>query len=91
MPKSDFDAINSPPTNLNSPTLAEIKQLIAQLQRSHHQRSKLANLEFWALAVTMDGFLPGFWSRFLANRRTAVQEFIKNKRLNTSTKPKQSR
>lgn len=89
MPKSDFDAINSQSNaSLNSPTLTEINQLIAQLQGSHRQRSKLVNLEFGALVVTMDGFLPGFWSRFLANRRTALQEFIKNKRLNTRTKPK---
>lgn len=83
MPKSDFDAFDQQ-------SFVEIKQLIAQLQRSHQRRSKIVNLEFWALAVTMDRFLPGFWSRFLANRRTGVQEFIKNKRsLNTPvTEPK---
>jgi hypothetical protein len=91
MPKSDFDGTDSQNhSNLNSPTITEIKQLIAQLQHSHHQRAKLVNLEFWALTITMDGFLTGFWSRFLANRRTALQEFIKNKRHNTTTKPKQS-
>ncbi|MGB5960589.1 MAG: hypothetical protein WBG73_08035 [Coleofasciculaceae cyanobacterium] len=83
MPKSDFDAFDQQ-------SFAEIKQLVAQLQRSHQQRSKMVNLEFSALAVTMDHFLPGFWSRFLANRRTGMQDFIKNKRsLNTpTTEPK---
>lgn len=83
MPKSDFDAFDQQ-------SYVEIKQLIAQLQHSHQRRSKMVNLEFWALAVTMDRFLPGFWSRFLANRRTGVQDFIKNKRsLNTpATEPK---
>jgi hypothetical protein len=73
MPKSDFDTFDQQ-------SFIEIKQLIAQLQHSHQRRSKMVNLEFWALAVTMDHFLPGFWSRFIANRRTGVQEFIKNKR-----------
>jgi hypothetical protein len=83
MPKSDNDAFDQQ-------RFFEIKQQIAQLQCSHQRRSKMANLEFWALAVTMDRFLPGFWSRFLANRRSGVQEFLKNKRsLNTpATEPK---
>jgi hypothetical protein len=42
----------------------------------------MINLEFWALAGTMDDFLPGFWSRFLANRRTSLRQFIKRKRSN---------
>lgn len=73
MPKSDFDTFDQQ-------SFIEIKQQIAQLQHSHQRRSKMVNLEFWALAVTMDHFLPGFWSCFIANRRTGVQEFIKNKR-----------
>ena len=83
MPKSDNDAFEQP-------SCVEIKQLIEQLQRSHQRRSKMANLEFWALAVTMDRFLPGFWSRFLANRRSGTQEFIKNKRSRgtSATEPK---
>jgi hypothetical protein len=68
----------------NTAATVEIKDLIAKLQQSHDLRYKLINLETWALAATMDNFLPGFWSRFLANRRTALKEFLKRKRTDKS-------
>lgn len=85
MPKANFDRSHDQFfTELNSFPSVEIEQMIVQLQHSHNLRYKTLNLEFWALASTMDRFLPGFWSRFLANRRTALQQFIKQKR---STNP----
>lgn len=65
---------------LDSPTSHEVKDLIAELQNSHNLRYKMMNLESWALATTMDEFLPGFWSKFLHNRRVAMQQFIEKKR-----------
>ncbi len=81
MPKIDSNA--SPEitfADLNSATSVEVKQLITKLQHSHDLRYKLVNLESWALAQTMDGFLPGFWSRFLENRRISLKQFIQRKR-----------
>lgn len=69
---------------LNTPATVEIKDLIAKLQQSHDLRYKLINMETWALAATMDNFLPGFWSRFLANRRTALHQFLQRKRTDNS-------
>lgn len=66
--------------DLDSPATGEIKQLISQLEHSHHLRYKMMNLEAWALAETMDRFLPGFWSRFLENRRIALKQFLERKR-----------
>ncbi|MFE1743849.1 hypothetical protein [Coleofasciculus sp. H7-2] len=81
MPKSEaYTAVDPPFAELNSPACAEIKQLIDSLEESHRLRSKMVNLETWALAETMDHFLPGFWNRFLENRRTAVQQFLEQKR-----------
>lgn len=85
MPKLDFDASNDPTfADLNSPASVEIKQLITKLQHSHELRYKMINLESWALAQTMDDFIPGFWSRFLENRRTALKQFLKRKQTNNS-------
>jgi hypothetical protein len=82
MPKLDFDASTDRPfAELNSPASVEIKQLIAKLQHSHDMRYKMINLETWALAQTMDSFLPGFWSRFLENRRTAHKQILEGKRI----------
>ena len=84
MPKLDFDASDASKertfADFDTPTSIEIKKLIAKLQHSHEQRYKMINLETWALAQTMDSFLPGFWSRFLANRRTALEQFLERKR-----------
>jgi hypothetical protein len=81
MPKSEaYTAANPPFAELNSPASAEIKQLIDSLEESHRLRSKMVNLEAWALAETMDHFLPGFWSRFLENRRIALKQFLEQKR-----------
>ena len=66
--------------DLESPVSGEIKQLISQLEHSHHLRYKMMNLEAWALAETMDRFLPGFWSKFLENRRIALKQFLERKR-----------
>ncbi len=85
MPKPDPDTSNEPTfTDFNTPATVEIKQLITKLQQSHDLRYKLINLETWALAATMDTFLPGFWSRFLENRRTALKQFLKRKRMDNA-------
>lgn len=85
MPQPDPDRSNEPTfADFNTAASVEIKQLITKLQQSHDLRYKLINLETWALASTMDNFLPGFWSRFLANRRTALQQFLKRKRTDNS-------
>lgn len=63
---------------------AEIEQLIAKMQRSHHLRSKIMNLETGALAETMEQFFPGFWSRFIENRRTSLKQFLEQKRSSSS-------
>ncbi|MEW5856974.1 MAG: hypothetical protein AB1861_06285 [Cyanobacteriota bacterium] len=81
MPKPEaYTAADPTFAELNSPASAEIKQLIDSLEESHRLRSKMVNLETWALAETMDHFLPGFWSRFLENRRTALKQFLEQKR-----------
>lgn len=81
MPNGEFNNSEEKTfADLNSPAIGEVKDLIDQLQHSHHLRSKLMNLEAWALAQTMDQFIPGFWSRFLENRRKALKQFLEQKR-----------
>lgn len=84
MPKLDSDPSSDEQlfADFNSPTAVEVQQLICKLQHSHELWYKMINLESWALASTMDDFLPGFWSRFLENRRIALKQFLKQKRMN---------
>lgn len=87
MPKRDFNSSSEPSfTDLNSPASIEIKQLIADRKQSHELRYKMINLETWALVQTMDHFLPGFWSRFLENRRIVLKQFLEKKRPDKSRK-----
>lgn len=81
MSKRHTEASQEPTVeDLDSPASVEIKQLIAKLHHSHELWYKMVNLESWALASTMDQFIPGFWSRFLENRRIVLKQFLKNKR-----------
>ncbi|HEY9872932.1 MAG TPA: hypothetical protein V6D12_05830 [Candidatus Obscuribacterales bacterium] len=85
MPEFEYDSSEEPSfAELNSPASAEVKDLIADLQHSHQLLSELVNLETCALAETMDQFIPGFWSRFLENRHTAVKQFLQQKRISQS-------
>lgn len=64
----------------NAPVSDEARELLEKIEQSHEMRYKMMNLETWSLAKTMDNFLPGFWNRFLENRRTAMKNFIKQRR-----------
>lgn len=64
----------------NTPVSDEARELLEKIEQSHEMRYKMMNLETWSLAKTMDAFLPGFWNRFLENRRTAMRDFIEQRR-----------
>lgn len=49
------------------------------LKNSDQLFNKTMAIEVWALAKTMDDLFPGFWNRFMANRRTALKQFIKQR------------
>lgn len=86
MPQLELNSSESQTfADLDTPTSTEVKQLIANIQDSQHLRYKMINLEAWALAETMDHFLPGFWSRFLENRRLSLQQFLQQKRTSHSS------
>lgn len=87
MPNPQF---NTSPAEANiadkiSSDTQELAQQLEKLKRSHALHSRMVNLETWALAGTMDDFLPGFWSRFMLNRQIAFKEFLEKKRAKRSS------
>ncbi len=64
---------------IHTPATLDIDEKIAELQQSQELIYQTINLEIWALVETMDRFTPGFWSRFLENRRKSLKQFIKQK------------
>ncbi|MEC4892123.1 MAG: hypothetical protein SAL07_18550 [Oscillatoria sp. PMC 1051.18] len=86
MPKLDFDSFPEPSlTDLDLPEDIDVDDLIAELENSHRLRYQMINVETWAIVEAMDRFIPGFWSRFLENRRLALKQFIVKKRQQNET------
>ncbi|NJP11444.1 MAG: hypothetical protein HC866_19800 [Leptolyngbyaceae cyanobacterium RU_5_1] len=57
-----------------------LDQWIETLRRSDRSLYNLIALEAWAIAQTMDGLIPGFWSRFMENRRIALKQFMQHQK-----------
>ncbi len=54
--------------------------LLAELKQSQEMNYQMMRLNAWVLSETMDRFLPGFWSRFMANRQIAHKQFLLRQR-----------
>jgi|GEM_PF-2015915 hypothetical protein len=77
MSANKFDSFPNPPIfKPEWPDSLEIEQWIAALKQSQEMNYKMMSLNAWVLSETMDRFLPGFWSRFMANRQIAHKQFL---------------
>ncbi|MEC4983130.1 MAG: hypothetical protein SAJ37_09510 [Oscillatoria sp. PMC 1068.18] len=86
MSKLNFDSFPEHAlTDLDLPEDLDVEDLITELENSHRLRYQMINVETWAIVEAMDQFLPGFWSRFLENRRLALKQFIAKKRQKNAT------
>ena len=59
----------------------EIERWLENLRYADRSLYNLMALEVWAIAKTMDGRIPGFWSRFMDNRQAALKQFMQHKQL----------
>ncbi len=48
----------------------------AQPVSGREDKLMIKSLNAWVFSETMDRFLPGFWSRFMANRQIAHKQFL---------------
>lgn len=62
----------------------DIDQWIESLRQSDRSFYNLMALEVWSIAKTMDTLQPGFWNRFMANRQTALKQFLEHKKKSQS-------
>jgi len=58
----------------------DIDQWLETLRHSDRSLYNLMALEVWSIAKTMDGLLPGFWNRFMANRQVSLKQFIQQRK-----------
>ncbi|WP_242072538.1 hypothetical protein [Microcoleus sp. FACHB-68] len=82
MPQSKLDEPEPPPLadEPESSSVLNFEQWIEALKSSDRLFYNMMAIEVWSIAKTMDTLFPGFWNRFMTNRRFALQEFIKQKK-----------
>lgn len=93
-PDSDSRLNSHPPSNSSDPEALpddcetddfesvahlDFDQWLETLQKSDRSFYNLMAMEVWSIAKTMDGLLPGFWSRFMSHRQTALKQFMQQK------------
>ncbi len=76
----------SPEQNLiESLPAMTLEQWLEKLRRSDRAFYNIMAIEVWSIAKTMDGLIPGFWGRFMTNRRLAMKQFVEHRRLEQPT------
>lgn len=66
----------------------DIDQWLETLRRSDRSLYNMMALEVWSIAKTMDGLLPGFWNRFMENRRLSLEQFMQQRKTQDHRKNK---
>jgi hypothetical protein len=89
MPEPDFQQFDAPqePQEGGPELMAQMdfEQWLEVLQKSDRSFYNLMAMEVWSIAKTMDGLLPGFWTRFMSHRQTALKQFIQHKHAHPDT------
>jgi hypothetical protein len=62
-----------------------LDEWLDKLRRADRAFYNIMAMEVWSIAKTMDCMIPGFWNRFMSNRRIAMKQFIEKSRLQHST------
>jgi hypothetical protein len=62
-----------------------VEQWLESLRRNDRTFYNIMAMEVWSIAKSMDTLLPGFWSKFMANRQLAVQNFVTQRRTDKGT------
>ncbi|MBD2328943.1 hypothetical protein [Alkalinema sp. FACHB-956] len=67
-----------------TPNHMTIEQWLERLRSSDRAFYNMMAMEVWSIAKSMDTLIPGFWHRFMTNRREAMQKFLAEKRTQVS-------
>ncbi|MFB2876804.1 hypothetical protein [Floridanema aerugineum] len=60
-------------------TLVNIAQHLEELEKSDRSLHNLIGMEIWSITKTMDDLYPGFWHKFMLNRRQSMKQFMQQK------------
>lgn len=81
----DSDSVDPTDEQLESEVWMDIDAWLERLRKSDRSLYNLMALEVWSIAKTMDALIPGFWSRFMANRQVALKQFVEHRKKHPST------
>jgi hypothetical protein len=76
----DDTAPADPADSSEVPSPMSIEAWLEKLRSSDRAFYNIMAMEVWSLAKSMDSMVPGFWSRFMENRRSAMLEFVDRRR-----------
>ncbi len=87
MPKPDANEPEPPSDQETGKSLPhrDIDAWLETLRRSDRSLYNMMALEVWSIAKTMDGLIPGFWNRFMENRRASLKQFMQQKQTQKET------
>jgi hypothetical protein len=66
--------------SLPAASAMSIEDWVDKLRCSDRAFYNIMAMEVWSLAKSMDTIEPGFWNRFMVNRRDAMQDFVERRR-----------
>ena len=77
--------IHQPPEPKNqvvsdNQSLVNLTQHLEELQKCDRSLHNLIGMEIWSITKTMDDLYPGFWHKFMINRRHSITQFIAESR-----------
>ncbi len=88
-PKIDTDSgdntVIQDPQGRDPVSQMSVEQWLESLRRNDRTFYNMMAMEVWSIAKSMDTLLPGFWSKFMENRRLAVQNFVIQRRTEKGT------
>jgi hypothetical protein len=62
------------------PPAMTIEEWVQKLKSADRAFYNIMAMEVWSIAKSMDSLVPGFWAKFMENRRSAMQKFVVRKK-----------
>ena len=92
MSEPSFQQFDEPPESeplkgMESMAQMEFEEWLEVLHKSDRSFYNLMAMEVWSIAKTMDGLLPGFWTRFMSHRQIALKQFLQHKHAHPGAHP----
>jgi hypothetical protein len=62
------------------PPAMTLEEWVQKLKSADRAFYNIMAMEVWSIAKSMDSLVPGFWAKFMENRRVAMQKFVVRKK-----------